>query len=288
MEEELTKQCERLSLTKQEKKGVELQPLAKERVEKQNHFYQLVMIVANKTLNKEAFKNTMTKVWRCESQLQFLEVGLNKFLIEFYKEKNMVRVVNGKPWTFDRWLLCLQAFDGSMSINEVSFNKEEFWIQAYNLPFDCMNQEFGHQIGSNIGRVLKVHADDRGIEWERFLRIRVEVDIIKALIRGLFLTLNGKKTWVSSKYERLSSLCFKCGVLKHSQLPCPSSQSGGEGGGGQSQYVTWLRVPTARKSELQFKRYEEWETQCAQPGAQPWREGKQDRDDCINGKADSK
>ncbi|XP_042939572.1 uncharacterized protein LOC122274614 [Carya illinoinensis] len=221
----------------------------------------------------------MSKVWKCESWLQFSEVGLNKFLIEFHKELDMIRVINGRPWSLDRWLICLQVFDGSMSINEVPFNKEEFWIQAFNLPFDFMNQDFGYQLGSSIGRVLKVHADNRGIGWGRFLRLRVEVDITKPLLRGLFLTVESKKMWVPFKYERLPSLCFKCGVIKHSQASCTST---GQNGGGQLQYGTWLRATAVKESELQFKRYGEGDKPDGQPGAQPWREGGKDRDDDMN------
>lgn len=66
-----------------------------------------------------------------------------------------------------------------------------------------------------MGRVLKVHADERGISWGRFLRIRVEVDMTRALLRGTFLTMDVKKSWLYFKYERLPSMCFKCGIIKH-------------------------------------------------------------------------
>lgn len=172
-----------------------------------NHFCLLVMIVAEKFINREAFKSTMSKIWKCDSWLQFSEVGANKYLIEFQSKKDLDRVINGRPWSFDRWLLCIQPFNGSMSINEVSFNKEEFWIQAYNLHFDCMNQEVGIQIGNSLGRFIKVYVDERGIGWGKFLRIRVELDITKTLLRVCSLKLMGRKhECISSMRDCLPSV----------------------------------------------------------------------------------
>ncbi|KAF5477665.1 hypothetical protein F2P56_004284, partial [Juglans regia] len=253
MEEEMSKQWERLTLTEEEKEGVALKLQPTISTMRTNHFCLLVMIVVEKFINREAFKSTMSKIWKCDSWLQFSEVGTNKYLIEFQSKKDLDRVINGRPWSFDRWLLCIQPFNGSMSINEVSFSKEEFWIQAYNLPFDYMNQEVGIQIGNSLGRFIKVHVDERGIGWGKFLRIRVELDITKTLLRGLFINVDGKKTWVYFKYERLPSLCFKCGVIRHVKNSC-SNQEGREG---QSQYGAWLRAPIVRENELLFKKYGE-------------------------------
>lgn len=97
-----------------------------------------------------------------------------------------------RSWSFDRWLICLQVFDGCTSISEV--HKEEFWIQVYDMPFGCMTQEVGSQIGSNAVRVLQVHTNLRGIKWGKFLRIRVEMDIKKTLLRGMFITVEGKRS----------------------------------------------------------------------------------------------
>lgn len=54
------------------------------------------------------------------------------------------------------------------------------------MPLACMNQEVGNQIGGSVGKVLEVVADNRGLGWGKFLRMRVEIDIRKALMRNFF------------------------------------------------------------------------------------------------------
>lgn len=68
-------------------------------------------MVAEKETNKGAFKET--KVWKTERSLTFKEVGRNKFLIEFQTTTEKNRVLLGRPWSFDRNLVCLQEFEGS-------------------------------------------------------------------------------------------------------------------------------------------------------------------------------
>lgn len=60
-------------------------------------------------------------------------------------------------------------------------------------------------------------------EGSCFIRVRVKIDITKALCHGRLITLeNGEKTWVVFKYERLPNFCFWCGRLSHGNRDCPS------------------------------------------------------------------
>ncbi|KAF5471373.1 hypothetical protein F2P56_008182 [Juglans regia] len=274
MEDDLAKQWEGLSLTEKEKEEVLLEKNSSEVVDQYGKFCLLVMIIAEKPVNREAFKSTMAKIWKCESWFKFSEVGMNKFLIEFNKEEDLQKVIKGRPWSFDRWLLCLQVFEGNMSINEVVFNKEEFWVHAYNIPLSSMTYEVGTQIGGCIGRVLTVQVDERGIGWGKFLRIRVEVNISEALQRGVFLSYAGKKTWIPFKYERLPTFCFKCGVIKHAKSGCLVSSLGDS----KLQYGAWLRAPASKDNEFPHKTYGNADTQEYAEG-QSWRKEREVRDD---------
>ncbi|KAF5442788.1 hypothetical protein F2P56_035410 [Juglans regia] len=251
MGEDLVRKWKGFSLTEQERKEMILSHNTMDNAVKHGKFCLLAMIITNKPINKEAFKNTMTKVWRNEGWIQYSEVGTNKFLIEFNKDEDRQHVMKGRPWSFDRWLLCLQAFEGHMSINEVHFNREEFWLQVHNMPLASMTLKVGNQVGGNVGRVIKVQTDTRGIGWGKFLRIRVEVDITKVLMRGMFLTIDGRKTWVTFKYERLPIFCLRCGVIKHVGKICPQDSNGSS----QNQYGAWLRATAAREDNFNQKRY---------------------------------
>lgn len=57
---------------------------------------------------------------------------------------------------------------------------------------------------------------DGDIKWGEFTRLWVCIDIMKPLLRRKKLNVGlDKPVWVSFTYERLSDLCFYCGMLRH-------------------------------------------------------------------------
>ncbi|XP_042988633.1 uncharacterized protein LOC122316163 [Carya illinoinensis] len=251
MDADLARQWEEFSLTEKETGVVILPFKVTQKLMQQGKFCLLAMIIAERLVNREAFKTTMSKVWKCKSWIQFSEVGTNKFFIEFNHEQDLQQVISGIPWSFDRWLICLQPFEGHRLINKVLFHIEVFWVQAFNMTFASMTHEEETQITENSGRVLTVQADERGIGWGKCMRMRVEVDISKALKRGIFLTFEGKKTWVSFKYERLPNFCFKCGVIKHDQKGCHAASTSKA----KLQYGSRMHSPSFNDHEVTRKKY---------------------------------
>lgn len=62
-----------------------------------------------------------------------------------------------------------------------------FLDQVYNLSICYMNRQQGEQIGSSLGKVREVEVDTDNKGWSSYLRIRVELDLSKSLIRGKYI-----------------------------------------------------------------------------------------------------
>lgn len=56
-----------------------------------------------------------------------------------------------------------------------------------------MNRHYGTNIGGKLGTVLEVDVDGDDTSWGEFLRVRVEIDLNKPLVRGRTIEYNGKK-----------------------------------------------------------------------------------------------
>lgn len=67
----------------------------------------------------------------------------------------------------------------------------------HNLPLVCMTKEIGSQIGSTIGMVKEVDVNEDEIGWGSYRRVRIKIDLRRAISRGRTFNLLGKKSWVT-------------------------------------------------------------------------------------------
>ncbi|XP_042939372.1 uncharacterized protein LOC122274396 [Carya illinoinensis] len=185
----------------------------------------LAKVITERYFNNEALRSTMTQVWRNEGGMTFTEIGENSFMLECEKEIDKQKILQGRPWNFDRNLIGIQDIDSSLPPSEVSFSHEPFWVQIHNVPFAGMTAEYGKQIGSSVGKVLSVEVDKVGQSWGRCL--------------GKWLQVGERRTWAAFKYERLQNFCFMCGVIMHQGRGCPLQKPQEDQ---QNQYGHWLRA----------------------------------------------
>ncbi|XP_041000319.1 uncharacterized protein LOC121246281 [Juglans microcarpa x Juglans regia] len=193
MDNEITKLCEGCKITDEEIQEVVVAEgnmlMSAERVRK----CLVARIMSDKEVNKGAFCATMSKLWHAERQIFLRDIGWNRFLVEFQKKKDKNSVLQGRPWPFDKFLVCLQECDGNVALRDIQFSMEPFWIQFHNMPFVGMTRKIGEQLGVTIGRVLVMDTNESGTGWRKFLRVKILVDISKPLARGRFLNLGDKR-----------------------------------------------------------------------------------------------
>jgi hypothetical protein len=173
------------------------------------------------------FHKFLVRGLKPEGKITFKVVGENVFLMEFEHEWEKAQVLEWRPWVFDGNLFSIVDFVGVRQLASIEFEKVALWVRILNLPLTCMNSEIGAMIGSAIGQVGEVETDDDGVGWGKFLRVKIRVDLMKALMRGRRLKVHGVSLWVDFQYERLPRLCFSCGVVKHGAMGCRKNSLGG-------------------------------------------------------------
>lgn len=125
----------------------------------------------------------------------------------------------------------------------VKLNKSDIWIQVYDLPKDLMSEKIFASIGNSVGKYVKSDPANLNGVWRMFFRLRVTLDVDKPIKRKMKVKREGGEwSWVNFKYERLSTLCFVCGLLGHSERDCnlvydnPDKEI-------TRAYRVWLRAP---------------------------------------------
>ena len=145
--EDLTRRCDRLSLSAREGKGRVIEETS-----------GLRLCFGYKGFYEEIVEHGSSGVyfpslWRTKESFKVTNAGSNTLLFAFDLEVDADKVLLGEPWSYDRHLVVLQHFDGSKSISKLEFKTCSFWVQIHDLPFKYMTLETAIEIGEAIGPV---------------------------------------------------------------------------------------------------------------------------------------
>lgn len=139
--------------------------------------------MSEKLIDKEALKSSLANLWKLQGTINFKDVGLNLFVLVFIKEYDILKVQEGRPWTFDRNLLCLAKYDSRLMPKQVDFSMKHMWVQIHNLSLGMMNSIFDKQFEKSIDEVLDLDVDKEGMGWGPYLCVKVNVNIRKPFQR---------------------------------------------------------------------------------------------------------
>ena len=105
-----------------------------------------------------------------------------------------------------------------------------------------MNQTCAKVIGKHIGHVVKVATGLKGDCWGKFLCLRISIDITKPLKRVVHISLceGLKPKTLVLMYERLPTLCHRCGILGHQVKECLTEGVLGENGKVALRFGSWM------------------------------------------------
>nr|POE95537.1 uncharacterized protein CFP56_01578 [Quercus suber] len=194
--------------------------------------------------------------WKPNKGVQISEIDEDLFLVEFGDGKDKKRVIEMCPWSYEKQLVLIQDFEGELTLKEIDIRWAPFWIQIYNLPLKCRMKETGCAIGLSLGLVMDLDVPESGVQWGKFLRVRVHIDAMKCLECGKKVTIEGGESrWVSFKYERLPNFYYRCGLLNHALKDCTEAhEHSKEERVNFLQYGAWLRGdPIQRGGYEMFK-----------------------------------
>ncbi|KAL3536249.1 hypothetical protein ACH5RR_004710 [Cinchona calisaya] len=111
----------------------------------------------------------------------------------------------------------------------------------------CSTKEVRRKLGLVFKKVLDVVIPPGGSKEGRHLRILVEVDLTKRLLRGTLVRMDGMLRWVEFRYVRCLDFCYICGIVGHGERNCSKKKE--ELDKDQiPQYGPWMRAKSTKNS----------------------------------------
>ena len=179
-------------------------------------------LISSKSLTLPIIKDVVTKAWRPTYPLEVTKLDTNMFLFKFHHEADAQRTLLKRPWSIRGGHLILKEWNPSLTWKEVDFSKSVVWVQVHGLPSLWLSEVNLRTIDTMAGEVLELDlAGEGGAQWRRFIRIKVNIDIEQPLHPRVFLPRpNLDDLWVSLKYEKISQVCYICGIIGHDEKEC--------------------------------------------------------------------
>nr|CCA66053.1 hypothetical protein [Beta vulgaris subsp. vulgaris] len=172
-----------------------------------------------RSYNVEAFKRTITTVWAPKHGLVIRVLKPNLFAFQFFHWRDMMKVLDGRPWCFDNTLILLKEAEGDEQPDQVSLNHSPFWIRLKNLSLNHRSNDVVKALIGNMGEILDIEEDVLG--FGRYRRVKVMLDVSKPLRRYRKIRdKRGRELQIDFAYERLPFFCLACGVMGHSEKDC--------------------------------------------------------------------
>lgn len=170
------------------------------------------------SIDFQAMQHKMAVLWRPGRGLYVKELDRNRYLLQFYHELDIKRVMEGSPWTFSRFHLVFERLREGDNSREIPINKLDLWVQLHGMNAGFKSQRMVADIGNYIGKFVESDPNNFVGAWQDYLRIRVNIALDKPLKRRMKLRKNGDNwCWVTFKYESIPTFCFICGLIGHNE-----------------------------------------------------------------------
>ncbi|XP_027152214.1 uncharacterized protein LOC113752292 [Coffea eugenioides] len=155
--------------------------------------------------------------------------------------------IRGGPWILDNQILVMKKWTEGIEEDDQAFRIAPLWLQVWNLPVHWLLKDVGRKIGLVFKGVREVIVPQIGGKEGRHLKLLVDADISRPLMRGTTVQLNGTIKWLSFRYERCPDFCYKCGIVGHSERSCKAEVRLGKDKQ-DNQYGPWMRASWGKGS----------------------------------------
>ena len=135
---------------------------------------------------------TFKPLWRIAGELKIRDIGEHILLFEFEDVLDLEQVLEFEPWSYDKHLVAFERVFDIELVPFLDFSRATFWVQIHNIPERSLKVEVGELIGMSIGRVIQVADPEDDDADSEFLRVRINIDISKPLLRCSKLHSEGK------------------------------------------------------------------------------------------------
>ncbi|KAK7830167.1 hypothetical protein CFP56_028514 [Quercus suber] len=187
----------------------------------------LIVKVFGRTVGYNYLTFKINALWQPATKLDCVHLGRDFYLIRFSYVDDYDKVLKGGPLFVSDHFLAIRPWEPYFKASKAKLSSVAAWVRFPELPIEFYDKSVLKEIGSVIGPVLCIDSYTASRTRGSYARLCVQVDLEKPLITVVRIG----KCKQAVMYEGISSLCFSCGGLGHTQGNCCYSIKPCEDGG---------------------------------------------------------
>jgi hypothetical protein len=174
-------------------------------------FLAIAVFYSKKSYNPQVIFSDMLKAWRIVYLALGEKLGDYIFNLEFHRETEMRRVLDGGPWRHKGDALIVAQYDGKVRPSKINIQSIAMWIRFYDSPPAMMKEVVARQLGGQLGRYIKMDC-----RYPGYMRVRVEFPLNKLPVQHMKVKIKERGLMVITPcYENVPLCCFTYGRMGH-------------------------------------------------------------------------
>ena len=148
--------------------------------------------MTKRAINVDSIARTFTPLWREKKGFKIQKIGGHEMLFSFDTKEEVDKILISEPWSFDKHLVVMQCYEHDLPLEDIKFERTNFWVQVHGLPIKYMTIATVEKICGVVGEVIS-QSEPKLYDWGNFIWVKVAMDINLTLCQGRLVSLNDEK-----------------------------------------------------------------------------------------------
>jgi hypothetical protein len=102
----------------------------------------IAVYYSHKGFNPQILFSEMFKAWGVQNLVAIEKIGVHTFKLEFSREDEKKKVLEGGPWRHKGDALIINHYDGWSRPSEVRIEAIAMWVRFYDFPMPMLKEQF--------------------------------------------------------------------------------------------------------------------------------------------------
>lgn len=177
----------------------------------------LIVKLYGRTVGFNFLQQKISALWKPKGRLDIVDLSKDFYLVKFLVMEDYDLVLDKGPWFIGEHFLSIRPWVPNFRPCSADVSSIVVWVTLNDLPIEYYQVEALKEIGSTIGKVLRIDTHTALEARGRYTRICVQIDVEKLLITALLIGNFEQPV----NYKGIHKLCFSCGRIGHRKEDCP-------------------------------------------------------------------